>query len=186
MCDLLHQPSCVPHRALLQDTAPPPPPPAAAPPAMRPSVGQHQEYDQAWVACSRYCFLPSSTDCLVMLPCLNGRFWVLSVIRIQTTFNMRIYTSSVLTFMSRVVHQLLCPDHQRLCSAPSLVERQQQRRLHHQPAAAQALIGSGRVFPLCCCPPRCTNCLPTHCLYPLKVIVFSPPTCLYFRPCPMQ
>ena len=41
MCDLLHQPSCVPHQALLQDTAPPPPPPPpAAPATIRPSMGR--------------------------------------------------------------------------------------------------------------------------------------------------
>ena len=77
---------------------------------------QHQQqFDQAWVACSRCCFSPSSTYCLVMLSCLNGRFCVLSMTRIQTTFNMHIYTSSVLTFVSRVVLQPLCPDHRLLC-----------------------------------------------------------------------
>ena len=83
---------------------------------------QHQQCDQAWVACPRCCFSLNSTNCLVMLPCLNGPFCVLSMTRIQTTFTMHIYTSSVLTFVSRVVLQLLCRDHRLLC-ASSLAAR---------------------------------------------------------------
>ena len=50
-----------------------------------------------------------------MLSCLNGRFCVLSMTKIQTTFNMHTYNSSVLTFVSRVVLQRSCPDHRLLC-----------------------------------------------------------------------
>ena len=63
---MLHQPFCVPHEALLQDTSPPPPPPPAAGTAMRPSVGQRQQCHQAWVARTRCCFSNLSTTYQVL------------------------------------------------------------------------------------------------------------------------
>ena len=109
MCDLLHQPFCVPHEALLQGTSPPPPSPPAAATAMRPNVGQHQQCHQAWVACSRCCISPSSTDCVVMLSCLNAPHVVQA--RFLNSFDVSLFPYYVLPRTTCAVHDFI-----RTCS----------------------------------------------------------------------
>ena len=104
---------------------------------------------------------------------------------------MHIYTSTVLTFVAKVVVQTYVQTTRcRVLRFKPCCKIQQQHRLHHQPAAAPALRARlGRVFPLLLSSKvyqliirvarRRTDC------FPVKVMVFSQLTCLYFRACPV-
>ena len=72
MCDVIHQQSCVPRQALLQDTALPPPPP---PPARRPSLRRVLPL----------LFLSKLYQLLSHAGVFEWSFCVLSVTRMQTT-----------------------------------------------------------------------------------------------------